>query len=132
MYNLPYVDACLKSEALRRAFGTTPFTAAEAREVWGIRNVDSTLNRLKQAGVIERVSRGVYCITDTDAPLVIGRHLEQNQIQALRRKRDVELSDLAGLRWRSWMETGYVEKLGANRYRVNPPKDGGKAHVRLR
>lgn len=105
---------------------------AQARELWGIRSVDSTLNRLKEAGVIERVGRGVYRITTDDAVLRIGRNLEQVGIQGLRRQRDRALSELAARRWQDWLRSGYVVRLGPNRFRVNPPKAAGGVRVRIR
>lgn len=123
---------CLKTEILRRAFGREPFTVAQARELWGIRSVDSTLHRLKEAGVIARVGRGVYRITSDETVLRIGRSLEQVGIQGLRRQRGRELSELAARRWQDWLQSGYVTRLGVNRFRVNPPKTTGGVRVRIR
>ena len=123
----------MKAEVLRRAFGREPFSVAEAREVWGIRNVASTLNRLKEAGIIERVGRGTYRITSNDTPLRIERGLEQSGIQALRARRAPEMARLAERRWQAWLDTGYVTKTGPRSYRIRVPdlKAGG-ARVRIR
>lgn len=123
----------VKAEILRRAFGQELFTVAEAREVWGIRNVDSTLNRLKEAGIIERVGRGQYRITANETPLRIERELEQSRIRALRARRGPELAALAKRRWQAWLDSGYVTKNGPRTYRIALPdvKTGG-ARVRIR
>lgn len=119
----------MKAEVLRRAFGTEPFTASEAADVWGIRNPASTLNRLKESGVIMRVARGVYKITPDDVVTGITQRLERNRIEELRRRRDAELPMLARRRWRSWLEAGYIRELGDKWYRVTP-RTGGAARVR--
>lgn len=123
----------MKAELLRRAFGQAPFTTAEARELWGIRNVDSTLNRLKEAGIIERIGRGTYRITSDDAPLRIERELERSRIQALRAKRTTELPALAKQRWQAWLRDGYVKKTGPQSYKVTIPnvtKEGARVRIR--
>lgn len=120
----------MKTELLRRAFGVSSFTASEAGELWQIRSPYSTLNRLKQAGVIESVGRGRYRITRGDEPLRVGARLEREAIRSLRARREDELAELAKRRWRSWQDTGFVRRIGPRRFEVTVREGGGGALVR--
>lgn len=121
------------TESLRRAFQDNPFTPQEAATVLGIQSPYSTLNRLKEAGVIERRGRGVYGFTPLDRPLKVGDRLEHEMILGLRKKRDAELPAIARRAWRLWRRSGYIEPLGPRHYRVAiRRKQGGAARVRRR
>lgn len=90
----------------------------------------STLTRLKQAGVLERVAAGTYRFTPLEEPRV-ARFLEQEVVRATRGSRLSDLAALAKSRWASYFESGRLERLGPRRYRLQR-RPGVRLRVRRR
>lgn len=122
----------MKIEALRRAFGDTPFTAAEAAALLDVRSPYSTLTRLKEAGVLERVGRGAYRFAPPERGEQVADHLEREAIRTLRARRDEEVPELARLRWQAWQKAGYVVPVGPRRLRVNVGRPVRRVDARRR
>lgn len=107
----------MRIEALRRAFGDASFSAGDAALVLGIRSPYSSLNRLRTAGVLDRVGYGVYRFSPLDQPLLTP-YLERESIRATRADREATFASLARKRWASWIQQGFIEPLGERRFRV--------------
>lgn len=121
------------TETLRRAFGGRPFSAAEAGQVLGIRGTSSTLNRLKSAGVIERIGRGVYRFASLSGWTRLEVALAREQVRSSRAGRERTLAQVARARWSAWKRSGYVETLGPRRFRLRIQTEAGVGlHVRRR
>lgn len=106
------------TEALRRAFGETPFRPREAADVLGIRSPYSTLNRLKSAGILERVGRATYRFAPLDGWERLDAYLEQETLRSTRTGRAKTIGELAAKRFLDWRSTGYLVRTGQRRYEV--------------
>ena len=101
------------TETLRRAFGDQTFTPPEAAAALGIQSPYSTLNRLKQAGVLERVGRGTYRF----APLTALPRASTSSVAE--DERTSVLVAMAKAGWESWLATGRLERLTGGVFRWN-------------
>ena len=96
----------MNTEVLRRAFREGPFTPKEAAAALGIRDVSSTLSRLKGAGILERVGRGRYRFASLDKWQTIDVMLARENIRSTRDDRGETLAILAQQRFKGWLDTG--------------------------
>jgi DNA-binding transcriptional ArsR family regulator len=116
----------MNTEVLRRAFKEGAFSAGEAAMALGIRDVSSTLSRLKAAGVLERMGRGKYRFASLDKWQRIDAQLAKENIRLTRSDRVETLSALAKQRFQMWQDTGYLTRTGDRRFTVRmKPRAGG-------
>ena len=120
------------TELLRRAFKEGTFTAGEAATALGIRDVSSTLSRLKAAGVLERVGRGVYGFADLEKWQGIDSWLARENVRTTSLDRGETMAMLAQARFQSWLATGYLTRTAPRSYAVRMRPRAGGLNVRRR
>lgn len=110
----------MNESLLHSAFGLDEFTVQEASALLGV-DSKSLLTRLKQAGILIRVRRGVYQFRTDGGAALVGQKLASLDLAAERRtEEDIRaLAATAKIRWDDWIASGRLTvKEGHYEWRV--------------